>query len=347
MKTYTMKMTWLTIATAIIIIINLCFAELSLRGAINGLALCGKVIIPSLFPFCVIALFCYKSGVVNWVSKIISPITKRLLHINGEQFCVLLISLLAGYPIGMRLIKELADKKRITEKQAKNMGLYCINAGPAFIIVAVGNGILGDTLLGLYLFIANLTATIIILLITERRSIPSDIEENLKRVKLSDAFVESTAEASTSVMGICGWVILFSAFLALLGNPLFPSVIAKGIASLCEVTTAIINLEGNIPVIAAIIGFGGLCVHCQFYSLGKQYAPKYIKFLLFRILHAAISAGITYIILKFDNRTVETITNNVTIIRDNSTFSYASSAALIFMCCVFLCSVSKGKEKIM
>lgn len=329
----------------IMILLFLMTPSFSLKGAIDGLMLCGNVIIPSLFPFCVISIFMFKSGIVNFVSRLIDKISRIVFHLSGEQFCVFLMSFLAGYPVGMRLICELAQAEKITLQQAKRMGLYCINAGPAFILVAVGEGILHDKDIGVILLLSNIIATIILEVAIEFNHKPAESVYIKKDVYLSDAFVEATAQASSSVFSICAWVVLFSSLISMLKFEVFPEFIHTYLCYISEVTTAIVFANRNILIIAAIISFGGLSVHCQVYSVGKKYSPPYPKFLLCRIIHAAISAGSTFILLKLTNKTVDTFSNGIKPIRHNLSFTYAGAVALVSLCLFLIVSTQIEKSK--
>ncbi len=345
MRGYTAKLSFISIITVFLIILNLLLPARSCEGAIDGLILCANVIIPSLFPFCVIALFCFKSGVTRFISKILSPIAQTIFHISGEQLCVFIMSFLAGYPVGMRLINELESDKRISNAQAKRMGIYCVNAGPAFILAAVGEGILGDKRIGTILLLSNIIATVLLAFVVEFRSRPAEKNSEIApMLSISDAFVESTAQAARSIFGICAWITLFSALLAILNSGIIPKFIYNIFSYIGEVTTGVISVKGNVPLAAAIISWGGLSVHCQVYSVGKQNSPKYLIFLAGRAFHAAVSSLLTYSFLKLDNRAISVISNGVTVTRHNVSFTYASAAALIIMCVFLLISINEQKR---
>ena len=338
------KFGFITMLAITLTAICVMFPALTASGARSGLILCGNIVIPSLFPFCVLALFCEKSGIIATVSRFLAPISSKIFHLSGEKFCVLIISCLAGYPVGSRMICSLYDGGNITEAEAKRMSLYCINAGPAFILTAVGEGILGNGKMGRILFVANIIATLTIAVIAEARHSPTSNSKKLNRLSAGDAFVTATADASRAIFGICGWVILFSALLSLLNCGIMPTSIIALLSTFLEVTTAIIGANCNPLLISAILSFCGLCVHCQVYSILKQAAPKYGIFLVFRAIHAAISVGITYLFIKSDNTVLSVISNNVSARRQNISFTYASAIALILLCFLLVISVSERKK---
>ena len=111
----------------------LLFPAISASGAKEGLMLCGSIIIPSLFPFTFCVMFINKSGILKFL-KPLNPITQFLFHLNYYEFSLFLLSLIGGYPLGAKLLNQ----SGINDKKAKIMINYCINAGPAFVVLAVG-----------------------------------------------------------------------------------------------------------------------------------------------------------------------------------------------------------------
>ncbi len=337
-------MTAVSVVAVFLCAIILFLPAVSANGVKSGLILCADVIIPSLFPFCAIALFCQKSGIVSFLANIFSPFSKKVFHQSGEQFCVFLMSFLAGYPIGVRLIKEMYMEEKISADRAKLMSLYCVNAGPAFVLAVVGEGILGDRTLGIFLLISNIIATVFLAVIIERKQTPIKINAVNDNMKIGDAFVDATVGASQSIFGICAWVILFSALLSVIDCGIFPDIVCNAVLFTSEVTTAAAGAGGNVLIISSILSFCGLCVHCQVYSSGKGIMPKYPIFLACRFLHAAISSLCTFILLKLDKRTVETFSNGIITQRVNTSFSYTGAIALMIMCVCLIISVSGNKK---
>ncbi len=338
---YTLKMTAICVISFILMGMCLINPLDSLAGAKEGLLLCGNVIIPSLFPFCVIALFMFKSGIISFLSRLLDFFTRKFFHLSGEEFCVFLMSFLAGYPVGIRLISELAKGGKISKEQGARMALYCVNAGPAFIIIAVGEGILKNRELGVILFLANLLSTLILAVLCERKHTPPPLTQNAEKPYISDAFVESVADASKSVFSVCGWVLLFSALLAALN---FSGIFRDIIYALCEVTNGVIFCKSNLILISSILSFGGFSVHAQIYSVGKTISPNYAKFLLFRICHAALSSAFVYLILTISGRTVATFSNGITPLRQNLSFSVAGAVSL-FLMSIFLILTTQFEKR--
>lgn len=279
------------------------------KGAVNGILLCGYVIIPSLFPFTVCVMFILKSGVLRLL-KPLSRITQRIFGIDAELFSVMLLSFIGGYPVGARLLSETAELKKITPKNAGIMLNYCINAGPAFIVLAVGSGIIGSKKIGYILLLSHILASFLIALISKKLigKEPLLSQSTQPPINFADNFVLSTSTAASSVINICSYVILFSAINSYIDFYSENIHLLKNFSYLLEVTNAV-SLTDNIYLISFLLGFSGISVWCQVLSAARKIKINYPLFLIFRILHGVFSTAFTYLILKIFSVTVSTFSN--------------------------------------
>lgn len=331
------------ISILVFIILILIEPRVCTDGAANGIILSGRVIIPSLFPFTVCVLFIMRSGALSRLN-FLSPVTQKLFHIPAELFSLLLLSFIGGYPIGAKLLNEAVINNKISKSDAGIMLNYCINAGPAFIVPAVGLVIIGSKTVGFVLLAAHITASLI-LSIVYGFFLKNDI--NSRKVKsqsfsVIDNFVSSTADSASAVLNICCYVILFScinSYINLLADKLN---VFRIFSYLTEVTNAII-LTKNIPFISFLLGFGGFCVWMQVFSVGRKIKINYLMFIISRILHGLISAALTLLILKICKVALP-VFNNGKIFEFN--ISYTSTALSISMLCmgiIFIISLYSKK----
>lgn len=275
-----------------------CFAFLILKSpeictdsAISGLVVCGRVIIPSLFPFTFCVLFILKSGILQQL-KI------------PEALSVFLLSLIGGYPLGAKMISQ----SGIEEKNRAVMLNFCVNAGPAFIILAVGNGIFNSQKIGIILFASHILPSLVMALIFRKSLITTHPPQPQSRLGLIDNFVSCAAESSATLINISGFVILFSVLSAYVGSISKQLPALKLLGMLLEVTNGISQTR-NIYMISALLGFGGICIWCQVFSLSKNIKINYPQFVLSRIFHGASSAFLTYILIKITGISLPAVSN--------------------------------------
>ena len=274
-------------------------------GVRQGLALCGEVVIPALFPVTAAALFLARSGGADALARLLAPVLSPLFRLPREACAVWLLSCLSGYPSGAALIGRLADEGAVDGRTAARMTTFCIHAGPGMIVAAVGAGMLGSAHAGWLLLGCHAAASLLIGAVGARLAPKptSAPPRPTKREGVAGAFVGAVADACRQMLGLCGFVLLFSAAGAML-----PAAVQKGLLPLMEITRGAAALaEGGcpLPLMAAALGFGGLSVQTQCLSLlgGKV---RFWQILAGRALHAGVSAALCAGAVRLFPRAVET-----------------------------------------
>lgn len=287
-------------AAAVFIYLLFRYPSEAKTGALDGLKAGGEILIPSLFPFMAAALFITKVGIPRFVSL---PLDKlcRLLFKNGNGAGTLL-SYLAGFPVGAKLIAEEYKSGALDKSGTAAKLSYSVNSGPAFIITVVGTGVLGSTELGVLLFCTVTLSSVINGMIFTRLVSGGGAPQPKGYIKsdctASEAFVNSVCDTSLSMLGITGFVVLFSSLLSML-KKFLPSGIIPAAAGLLEVTIGVIlNRESSLPVLAGVIGFGGMSVICQVLMAVKEVDFDRKVFFLSRATHGILSFIITKIAIS-------------------------------------------------
>ena len=268
------------------------------EGAVKGLLLSGRVIIPSLFPFTACVLFIMKSGGLSLLD-FANPFTKRVFRLSPQQFSLMLLSFIGGYPVGGKLLNEAVKSGKISKENAGIMLNYCVNAGPAFIVLAVGGGILGSKKIGYLLLLAHIISSLILSLVFGHfiKNDNTDSENTAESFSPADNFVVSVCEAASAIFSVCAYVILFSTVNEYMNCLSEKISVLKYISPLLEVTNAVTGMR-NIVIIAFLLGFAGVSVWCQIISMGKLIKINFAVFTLSRTAHGVLSAVITALLLK-------------------------------------------------
>ncbi len=318
-------------------IVLISFSNICKSGVQRGMLICANVIIPSLFPF-LVCILCLINMNINLKNKFISKLIFFCFGQNFELFLLMLFSMVGGYPVGCKLINRLYAQEKLSKKCANIMQMYCINAGPAFIITAIGNGVLGNKAFGIILFFSHIFASIIIAICMSKSMKKFCKCNNVvtpKNTNFADMFVKSTADAAQSIITICIYIILFSVINSYLIYFLNDIPILKYIFYFTEVTTSITKTK-NIYLISFLLGFSGFSIWCQIFSLSKNAKIDLKLFILGRILHGGISCIITYLILKIFKITNAVYSNSI--IKHTQIFysNVAVSFSLLVMLIVLL-----------
>ena len=246
-------------------------------GALDGINLCIKTLIPSLFPFMVLT-----SALLKTARTIPGPLAasfRKVCGIPNGMENIFLISLLGGYPVGAKLTSQTYKSKSLNKSIAQRMLGFCNNAGPAFIFGVIGSMFSSPWIPTAIWLIHIITAIITGCLLPKT--------DNISIRKLTDINSSSNTliEQSVQTMGIiCGWVILFRILISYI-TTFIPATVSPEstviIAGMLELSNGCIQLEQiNDPAMRFIIcnlivSFGGFCVAMQTASVVKEIGLGY------------------------------------------------------------------------
>lgn len=325
-------------------------SALCARGVREALAICGSTVIPSLFPFMVVSGFLVHSGLSAALGRIASPITARLFRLPGVSAGVILMSLIGGFPVGVKMTAQLLDSGELNESQAKRMCLFCVNAGPAFVISAVGTAVLGSTRAGVLLYTSVCLSALLLGICTRwfaEKEPPRPQKSAVfllgnPAVTLSDAVRESVY----AMLQICAWVVLFGALGAYLQALPLSDTAAVFIHCITEVTAGVHAAAGrfSLPMLAAVLSFSGLSVHCQLLSDLKRCGVQYGVFFLVRCAAAALSFAICALLLRFFPCEISVFSASGTVVPAAYSVSAPSFLALMLMSILLILEVEPRRK---
>lgn len=265
----------------------------------DGLSLCGRTVIPSLFPFFVVISLLLQLGLAESLQCVCGAVMGPLFHLRGACALPLLAGLLGGYPSGAKTAASLYAQGRITQQEAELLLGFCDNCGPAFLLGCVGAGVLGNPDAGLWLYAVHILSAILAGILLCRLSGdrgPVLLGSALPAAPVSfpQALTSSVTGALASTLNVCAFVVFFQVLSALPPAP--PPPLVLGILEMVGGVASLTPGPGGFAAAAAIVGWGGLSVHCQAMSLA---APEGLSFrwhwagkALQAVLSALLAAGI-------------------------------------------------------
>lgn len=287
------------LAVAVPGVLFLLFPSETRAAAQTSLRLCGEKLIPALFPFLVL------TALYRRISS--APPRKPLLTVP-------LVGMLAGAPVGAELVGGLYRSGAIGRKAASSLLFLADTPSPAFLVLAVGEGMFGNRGLGWKLFFADTLAAFLIggaLLLTGGKSekkapaAPPGGDDRPRGpeappdLRLLPAISASVADAALAMLRISGAVVFFG---TVSGLPL-PSATGKALlAAFTELTggcaaCAALGGDKGLLLTAAAVGFSGLSVAAQvgFSSNGVPMG----RYFLGKVLSALLTPMIFAIFLHF------------------------------------------------
>lgn len=300
-------------------IIMLRFPQALANGVSRGLSVCSSVIIPTLYPFMILAGVLTDSPLCTRPNAVLDRVTRRLFGLPGCCGTAIFLSLVGGYPAGALAIGRLQHSGCISTDEARRMTLFCVNGGPGFIVSTVGAGLLGSARAGWLLFAAHATTSIgtgIVIARTNKAN-KATAQEPLHAIAPSRAFADTVKDTCAALLTMCGFVVLAAAGLSVWEATDLPLTLqtVSGIpatawstaaAVLTEVSCGCIALTGGGTLspfwLCLCLGWGGLSVQGQLaVALNGQHGDTILTrtFWLGRLVHGCVSGLIATLLFRF------------------------------------------------
>lgn len=255
-------------------------SQTALLGAKDGIDLCIRSVVPSIFPFLVLSGL-LTSALVGCDATMLRPLG-RLIGIPKGTEALFLTGTVGGYPIGAQTIHQAWEKGLLSKKDAHRMLGFCCNAGPSFLFGILGIQFTHRAYLWMLWAIHIFSALIVGISLPSTRSIEVKFEKSSVCT-----FPEALKKAVHTMAIICGWVIFFRVLLAFLDRWILwivPIAVKVTIHGFLELANGCCNLnlitsEGLRFVVASgMLGFGGICVYLQTLSVtGSLGAGQYLR----------------------------------------------------------------------
>ena len=267
----------------------------------NGLALCTRTVIPSLFPFFAVTAFLLRMGADTLLHPVFAPLMMPLFRLRGTCALPLLAGLMGGYPTGAKTAAELYEQGVLTREEAELLLGFCNNCGPGFLLGYVGATVLGSTRAGMYLlgihFSAALATGMILCRLPRKNApIPLPCTMAMRPISPAGALTAAVSSALTSTLSVCAYVVLFQVAAALL--PPLPPLLLGGVEMVSGMTQIPPSTAGLIAA-AALTAWGGVSVHCQTLSVTGDLSLRYhtagkLLQTILSVLMALLLAGRVY-----------------------------------------------------
>lgn len=184
-------------------------------GVVSGIHTCLGMLIPSLFPFILLACLCTNSRAAQVLFRPLSPVMRHVFRLPACAAPAVLLGLTAGYPTGAKITANLYAAGKLTREQAARLLCFCTAPGYAFAAAYTGSLLLRSDRIGLNLFFACALAPLLLGLTLSRFA--EKPEKSLKSPEAAPGgIVSAVQDGIKATVSLCGFVIVFSMLLAVL-----------------------------------------------------------------------------------------------------------------------------------
>lgn len=287
----------------------LIWSESSRYAVKEGLSLCAEVVVPSLFPFSVAVHTLIKTepedpfGLKHLLSSCRTGNTAAALF-------PILAGLLGGFPLGVQSVAMQYENKVLLKKDAERISAVCNQAGPAFILGAVGGALLGSVEAGIYLLLVNCFSVLgcFYLFCFRKVKLADTATGSVKEKSFLRVFPEAISDCANSMLLVTGTVVFFSVLSSILETLLplrsLPVTVRAVLRGILELTNGVSSFAGSkpsvsIPLLSALIGWGGICVHIQAIYYLHRAGLSAKRYVLGKAAQALISGSLSVLALPF------------------------------------------------
>lgn len=271
----------------------------AISGMQDGISLCLRTLIPSLFPFFVLSVLMTDS-LVGQPLPLLRPLGKLCGIPEGAE-SLLAVGLLGGYPVGAQNVALACRRGKLSRHDGLRMMAFCNNAGPAFLFGVVGaafdNLWIPWVLWGIHILSALMVGTV---------TAPAAASKASSGHRGGISLTEAVQKALWIMAQTAIWVVIFRMVLAYLQRwflwllPVPAQVFVAGILELSNgcMQLRLLECEGGRFVMASVLlALGGGCVYLQTQSVASSMGVG--LYLPGKGLQSAISFFISLIVQLF------------------------------------------------
>ena len=316
----------------------LIFSGSNLPAIKSGLKLWANYVIPSLFPFFVATELLMHTNIINLFGRILNNYMKPLFNISGEGAFAFIMGIISGYPVGAKIASKFRENNICSKAECERLLSFTNNSGPLFIIGTVGILMYQNTTIGILLFITHLLGCISVGFIfrfwkrndnfksynkKKDYNYLSD-KNNANFANLGEVLAESITNSISTILLIGGFVVIFSSVISILKasgilnilcasiTPIFnilhidSNFISGILTGFLEITNGIQSISSiacknfsiNLVITAFLLGFGGISVFLQVFSITSKTDLSIKPYIYGKLLHGLFAAFYTFLFIQ-------------------------------------------------
>ena len=305
------------------------FSKSNLDAVKNGLLIWTNSIIPSLFPFFIATEILCSTNFINIIGNYLNKYMRPIFNVPGHGSFALIMVIISGYPTGAKIVCNLRENKLCSRIEAERMLSFSNNSGPLFILTTVGILTFANSEIGCLLLFTHILSAITVGIIFRfwKKSLDNPvltylpIKSNVNESNIGSILTESIKKSINTILNIGGFVVLFSVIISILENLHIFNIFAKILAllSISEATSipfisgfleisngisrfnisSISNISNLIILASFLLGFGGISVIMQVYSIISKTDISIKPYILGKLLQGIVASFYTFLIIYF------------------------------------------------
>lgn len=281
------------------------YPERYIACCFQGFVMWAECVLPSLFPFMVIAAVFIKTGFAERAALPLKRVT-GFFGLPPAAAACFLIGICSGYPAGSRAVAEFYESGSVSEADAGKLAALCSTSGPLFVIGSIGVKMLCDKSAGWNILLAHAASVIFVALAISLAAKKGGGPELKRGAPDGNVLYNAFYGSVTAVLVAGGFIAFFCVIsqivydfkllyplerlLCLITDKDAASAACRG---LIEATTGCRALAAcrdkfTLPLAGFLITFGGLSIILQQLCYLVKAGVKPLKFVLVKLVQAAL-----------------------------------------------------------
>lgn len=315
----------------------------------SGLRLCGGPLLVSLFPFLIVSSLLVRCRVGGSLGFFLRPVARVIGLRSPCAAGVLLVGLCGGFAPAANAAAEGVRSGELSAEEAAALLPAAVCSGPSFVILTVGETMLGSRALGVRLFLAQVLAGWLSAALLNRWPRPQEkrkIAEKRPNTPPAPRLDAVISDAAITYLKLCGFVLYFrllaSGVAAFLPEKLaaLPAMLLE-VSSGCDIASRTGLWAG--ALCCAALSIQGVSVLLQVRTI----CPKEISFrplLTARLLHLPISLALYSLFLP--KEAVETLYTMTGRLVPMCRVPLDCALLVFFVCCLLACELCRASIRL-
>ncbi len=248
-------------------------------GMGNAVIICLETMIPSLYAMMICSELFLSWEIDRMVSAPLHKPARFLFGCSGQILVIFLLSQVAGYPIGAKMLTKLVQDGTLSKRQASWLAGVCFGGGPAFLAALFAEHPGDMQIVFLAGFLSNLLLFCCMIRFLHADAQP--VKDLIHSGKSAAALVGAATTSGSALLRICAMVILFGGLLELMNAVGITELLAQllgllihrppaqsaqilcSFTEISQVTKLFPYGTWDLPLLGAALSFGGICVMLQ------------------------------------------------------------------------------------
>lgn len=295
-----------TVLGIYLIALLLRYPVLSLQYAATGLQLWFQKMIPTLLPFMILSGILIAMNLTERFVKVLHPLLHIIYRITPNGSYTLFMGFLCGFPMGARIVGQLREQGKLSQKEGNLLLAFCNNIGPIYFLsyvvptLSIKKALLPFAIMyGIPLLYGILVLRLFSL---PPRSVPGPQNVSEKTVPDDGLLTAIDTAIQSGLIGIgkLGGYMVFFNLLNIMFVPFrhLPSGLLAFYQLLLEITSGIDQYGHSYPYMVLImLPFGGFSCIAQTYSMIRHTDLSIRAYLFHKLVQTGLTA-LCYLLIR-------------------------------------------------